>query len=84
MSQRREVTLTCQGHADRKWQSQRFELGCLALGSVCTQLAALVEARSLTAPCPQGLVPRDEETDRWGDGLSTGKKGWGGAADWSL
>lgn len=30
---------------------------------MCTQLAALAEARSLAARCPQRLVSRDEETD---------------------
>lgn len=70
------------GHADRKWQSQRFELGYLVLGSVHTQVAALVEARSMIAPCPWGLVSRDKETDGWGDGLSAGKKGQGGMGLW--
>lgn len=50
------------GHTDRKCQSQRFELGYLVLGSVRTQVAALVEARSMTAPCPWGLVSTDKET----------------------
>ena len=50
------------GHTDRKCQSQRFELGYLVLGSVRTQVAALVEARSMTTPCPWGLMSRDKET----------------------
>lgn len=70
MSQRRKVTFTCPkatpiGNVrapDRKCQSQRFELGYLVLGSVRTQVAALVEARSMTAPCPWGLVSTDKET----------------------